>query len=159
GANLSGADLTRADLGAAILSEANLLGADLRTARMNADTNLLDARLDAHTRLADIVWNGVPVTRLNWDTVKTLGDEWVAHQAKVMLGKEKGKPTFGNKKPKATRLGDFRDAVLANRQVATLLRSQGLNEPADTFAYRAQVLQRQVLRRQGQWGRAFGSWL
>jgi hypothetical protein len=30
--------------------------------------------------------------------------------------------------------------VLASRQVAMLLRGQGLNEPADRFAYRAQVL-------------------
>jgi len=36
---------------------------------------------------------------------------------------------------------------------------KGLNEDADRFAYRAQLLQRQVLRRQGHLGRALGSWL
>ena len=117
---------------------------------MNADTDLRNARLDARTRLADVVWNGVPVTRLNWDDVDRLGDERVAHQAKD----KEGKP-----KDKATRLLDFQDAVLANRQVATLLRSQGLNVPADRFAYRAQMLQRQVLRRQRQWLRWLGSGL
>jgi hypothetical protein len=40
-------------------------------------------------------------------------------------------------------------AVRANRQLAVVLRAQGLNEAADRFAYRAQVLQRQVLRRSG----------
>lgn len=37
-------------------------------------------------------------------------------------------------------------AVQAYRQVAVILREQGLNEHADRFAYRAQVLQRRVLR-------------
>jgi uncharacterized protein YjbI with pentapeptide repeats len=139
---LRGAYLGLADLRGADFSTADLRGVDLRRTHMNAETNLYGAQLDARTRLADVVWNGVPVTRFNWEEVDTLGDEWVAHQAKD----EQGKP-----KDKARRLGEFQSAVLANRQVATLLRSQGLNEPADRFAYRAQVLQRQVLRRQRQW--------
>ena len=51
----------------------------------------------------------------------------------------------------------FRAAVRANRQLAVVLRAQGLNELADRFAYRAQVLQRRVLRRSG--ARAYGSYL
>jgi len=51
----------------------------------------------------------------------------------------------------------FRVAVRANRQLAVVLRAQGLNEPADRFAYRAQVLQRRVLRQSG--ARASGSYL
>jgi hypothetical protein len=46
------------------------------------------------------------------------------------------------------RLELYRAAVRANRQLATALRDQGLNEDADRFGYRAQVLQRRVLRRQ-----------
>jgi len=38
--------------------------------------------------------------------------------------------------------------VRANRQLAVALREQGLNEEADRFAYRAQLAQREVLRRQ-----------
>ena len=53
----------------------------------------------------------------------------------------------------------YQSAVRANRQLAVTLRSQGLNEDADRFAYRAQYLQRQVLRRQGYNVRALGSWL
>jgi hypothetical protein len=49
--------------------------------------------------------------------------------------------------------------VRVQRQLATALREQGLNEQADRFAYRAQVLQREVLRRQGSWGRWAFSWL
>ncbi len=48
-------------------------------------------------------------------------------------------------------------AVRANRQFAVVLRAQGLNEAADRFAYRAQVLRRRVLRRSGT--RAYGPYL
>ena len=48
-------------------------------------------------------------------------------------------------------------AVRANRQLAVVLRSQGLNEAADRFAYRAQVLRRRALRRSGT--RAYGPYL
>jgi uncharacterized protein YjbI with pentapeptide repeats len=48
-------------------------------------------------------------------------------------------------------------AVRANRQLAVVLRAQGLNEAADRFAYRAQVLRRRVLRRSG--ARAYGPYL
>jgi hypothetical protein len=51
----------------------------------------------------------------------------------------------------------FGAAVRANRQLAVVLRAQGLNEAADRFAYRAHVLQRKVLRRSG--ARAYGSYL
>ncbi len=40
-----------------------------------------------------------------------------------------------------------------------MLRTQGLNDDADKFAYRAQVLQRRVLRLQGRRGAAAFSWL
>jgi len=43
----------------------------------------------------------------------------------------------------------YRAAVRANRQLAVVLRAQGLNEAADRFGYRAHVLQRRVLRRSG----------
>jgi hypothetical protein len=58
----------------------------------------------------------------------------------------------------AERLQTFQEAVRANRQVATALRDQGMNEQADEFAYRAQVVQRQVYRLQGNGGRALFSW-
>ena len=50
----------------------------------------------------------------------------------------------------------FRAAVRANRQLAVVLRAQGLNEAADHFAYRAHVLQKRVLRRSG--ARSYGSY-
>jgi hypothetical protein len=127
-ANLSGANLNRANLSRARLFQAILSGAHLRFARLDATAALGATRLDTHTLLADVVWNGAPLTRLNWQDVTVLGDEYVARQPKDKEGKCKDK---------TTRLGDYAEAVLANRQVATVLRSQGVNEHADRFAFRA----------------------
>jgi len=48
-------------------------------------------------------------------------------------------------------LATWRDtaALRANRQLAVILRSQGLNEDADRFAYRAHLIQRRMLLRNG----------
>jgi hypothetical protein len=77
-----------------------------------------------------------------------LGEEYVARQSKDRQGK---------RKDKKTRRKEYSDAVLANRQIATVLRSQGLNEHADRFAYRAQLCQRRLLRLQRHWLRYLGS--
>jgi hypothetical protein len=53
----------------------------------------------------------------------------------------------------------LQQAVQANRQLAVALRGQGLSEAAETFAYRAQVLQRLLLREEKQWGAWLWSWL
>lgn len=73
-----------------------------------------------------------------------LSDEDEARQKKCN-GKAKGKDT---------RLEEHRRAVRANRQLAVALQTQGLNEDAARFAYRAQVLQRKVLWQQ----RSIGQW-
>jgi len=70
--------------------------------------------------------------------VKTLGDE---HEARQKRHDRKVKD-------RARRLNEYEQAVRANRQLAIALQSQGLNEYAARFAYRAQLLQRIVLRRQ-----------
>lgn len=46
----------------------------------------------------------------------------------------------------------------ANRQLALVLRDQGLNEVDDHFAYRAQKLQRVVWRRERRWLQYAFSW-
>jgi hypothetical protein len=85
--------------------------------------------------LDQITFDNVNLTVVDWSSVPVLGDE----------------------------LDELADdeapALRANRVLAVTLRSQGMNEDADRYAYRAQVLQRALLRRQGKWGRAFGSWL
>jgi hypothetical protein len=67
--------------------------------------------------------------------------------------------TSRSRKSAKVRLDEFDGAVRAYRQLAVILRVQGLNEDGDRFAYRAQVLQRHVRRRQRHYGRAIGSWL
>lgn len=54
----------------------------------------------------------------------------------------------------------LREAVRANRQLATALRDQGMNEEADHFAYRAQVLQQRVFQLTGpRWRATFSRFL
>jgi hypothetical protein len=71
-----------------------------------------------------------------------LGDEYEARQG----------TSNGKRKSSVTRLEEYEAAVRANRQLAVALRSQGLDEEAARFAYRAQLLQRIVFRRQGKFG-------
>jgi hypothetical protein len=85
-----------------------------------------------------------------WEQASVLGDEREAWRRVSPQGIPKDA---------SRRLRQFQAAVRANRQVAVALRAQGLNEDADRYAYRALILQRQVLRRQGKWVRAFGTWL
>lgn len=44
---------------------------------------------------------------------------------------------------------NYNNAVRAYRQLATVLRTQGINEIADRFSYRTQLCQRTLLRSQG----------
>lgn len=47
---------------------------------------------------------------------------------------------------------NYQAAIRANRQLATALQAQGLNEASTHFAYRAQTLQRTALWQQKKWG-------
>jgi uncharacterized protein YjbI with pentapeptide repeats len=165
-AYLMGADALGAHLEAAYLAHANVAGADLREAFCDTWTDLADVIVwDAYyggISLADVRWAEMNLAVVDWTRATPsflgmrkrieavdLGDEREARAATNRYGKAKGH---------ATRLREYRAAVRANRQLATALRSQGLNEDADRFAYKAQTLQREVLRRQGRLGSALGSW-
>ncbi len=99
--------------------------------------------------LVNVHWNGVNISTVNWQSVRVLGDEYWAKQRKYR---------DGTVIDRARRFRYFQDAVRANRQLANMLRAQGLNEDADRFAYRAQLLQRGVLRRQHRYLRLISSW-
>jgi hypothetical protein len=158
GAGLAGADLTAASLRGAHFERASLVrvklaGADLRRAFFDVGTNLNGVRLVGEKgvgpRLADVRWNGANLAMTNWSSVKLLGDEFPPR---------KGSPeqeVFDSD----AQASAYSESVRANRQLATSLRDQGLNELADQFACRAQVLQRRAFRQQRLWGHAFGSWL
>ena len=96
--------------------------------------------------VADLRWGGVNLAVIDWTVVKLLGDEREARQD--MPG---GDGTQRQRKDQETRSAEFRTALRANRQMAVALRDQGLNEEADRFAYRAQVLHRDVLLIQALW--------
>jgi uncharacterized protein YjbI with pentapeptide repeats len=172
GARLQGAHLEGAFLAYTRLDEAYLLGASLGglpagSARLAAlcervadfPTRLPPADLrhvffDSATHLdglalgdaaggwatfSDIHWGGANLAVVRWAAVRALGDERVARARRDARGQAKSA---------ARRLDELHGAVRANRQLATALRAQGLNEEADRFGYRAQVLQRSVLLRQ-----------
>ena len=161
--HLEGANLRSAHLGgmviaheqgessdALLVSQIALAPADLRAAYMDVETNLTDTLLGdsqhGFVKVADVHWNSVDVGSVGWHSVTTLGDEEEARrQTKA----------DGSAKSDSERISDYAAAVRANRQLAIVLRSQGVNEQADRFAYRAQVLQRTVFLRQ----RSYGAYL
>ncbi len=79
-----------------------------------------------------------------------LGDEVTAKNAKNKEGKPKNK---------ATRQREYIAAVRANRVLAVTLRNQGMNEDADRYAYRGQLMQRTGYRLQRRYGQWLFSWL
>ena len=224
GAHLEAANLVDVHLGGKALSAdeikhlrewaprlpAILPAADLRGVFLDSRTNL--SRLNPGNEqygfisLADVHWNDVNLTVLDWKQLKRLGDEDLVHQRPMEAGEEersrKGEQhssdhaghaiavmlraqevsdvviSYVSRSPvlmkrlqerlerdksdqqqsqQKYRLERYQAAVRANRQLAVVLRSQGLNEAADRFAYRAQVLQKQVFLSSGM--RSFGSYL
>jgi len=124
-----------------------LLPTDLRAVFLNSETDLEDIHLGTEqygmARLADVHWNDVSLGVVGWSRVKTLGDEQKARKETDEMGAEKDM---------ATRLRAYHEAVRANRQLAVALQNRGLNEEAARFAFRAQLLQRHVLRLRKKWG-------
>jgi hypothetical protein len=163
-AHLEGADLAFAHLKDADLVWAHLEGVDLTGAHLegvslnNAVLVIPGEKQGIGPYMVDTHWEETNLSVLDWSQVKKLGDEHEAHQKKTSRGKEKSE---------AAHLGQYQDAVRANRQLATALHAQGLDEVAARFAYRAQVLQKhvfwlQMLQHRGrlkQRGQAFGAWL
>jgi uncharacterized protein YjbI with pentapeptide repeats len=170
GSNLEGAMLNKAHLEGTDLRSVHLEGATLNYTHLEGRTMLIDSQrqvlkniqialppanlrevfFDTTTHLelptlgneksgfislADVRWGGTNLAVIDWSLVNMLGDE--------------------SKALRQHRLIDYRQAVRANRQLAVALQTQGLNEIASRFAYRAQKLQRVVFRRQ----RKFGQYL
>ena len=140
GANLDGAHLEQASLYGAHLERANLAAAWFDKATLLGDAVLMGVSLD------QVTFDGTNLTVVDWSVVTILGDEELARESKYASAEPKSRQS---------RLAEYKSAVRANRVLAVALRNQGLNEDADRFAYRAQLLQQQVLRRQ----RKFGAYL
>jgi uncharacterized protein YjbI with pentapeptide repeats len=228
GARLSGAHLEGATLidthlgGKQVLSEdhariqtwkpdfpAILQAADLRGVFFGSTTHLDGIELGneeyGFVAIADLHWDDVNLSVVNWKQLKLLGDEYRLHhhhnykwqpssqdddeafkgqinrQVAVMLRalevndavigyvfrspvltkKLKERLIRQQRAPEQSQkdrlLEGYLTAVRANRQLMVALQNQGLSEDADRFAYRAKVLQRQVLRIRG--GRSIGQYI
>lgn len=141
GAHLEGAEFYGAHLDDSFLWDAYLEDADLREAHLEAarlDRAILANKQGVSARLIDVRWGDVNLGVVDWPQIKMLGDEYIARQ----------RAKDGQEKDAATRLNEYQLAVRANRQLAVALQGQRLDEIAGYFSYRAQVLQRTVLRRQ-----------
>ena len=155
GAKLPGAVLQRAHLEGASICKAylggeevnNLSPANLKQAFFDTGTNLdgivLGNKQQGVPPLVDISWGNVNLAVVDWTQIKMLGDEREAYQQVLDVTAKKNKDTL---------LMKFQQAVRANRQLTVALQAQGLNENASYFAYRAQKLQRIVLRHQKKFG-------
>ncbi len=147
-AHLEGTNLKGAFLEGRSIKEENeedsttLYPADLRGAYFDSATNLDSAKLGneklGFVSLADVRWENVNLAVVDWEQVNMLGDEYKALQMKRHVKKAHNKDEY---------LNIYRAAVRANRQLAVVLRNQGMNEEASNFAYRAQKLQRIILYR------------
>lgn len=157
-AHLAGASLRKTHLEGASLRKASLVyiadskekstpsvklsPADLRAAFFDNTTDLRSVFLgdEQHgfVRLADVQWGGANLAMVDWTAIKMLGDEGKAR-----------KITYEGEEARELHISDYREAVRANRQLSVALQAEGLNEEATRFAYRAQLLQREVIRLQG----------
>jgi hypothetical protein len=141
-AHLEGASLSGARLEGTILSLAHLTGADLTGASFDKASRLNNAVL-TEARFDQVSFDNTNLTVVDWSLVDILGDE---RRARAPKNEE------GMRKRRAQRLEDFKIAVRANRVLAVALQGQGLSEDAARFAYRAQLLQQQVLWHQRKLG-------
>jgi uncharacterized protein YjbI with pentapeptide repeats len=153
GAHLESASLFLAYL-QANLYRVHLEGVDLRFSFLDRDAYIAEAHLTSKEHgtvfVADVRWGDVNLSLVNWTQVHTLGDEELARRQAWPDGK---------KITDEQRLFLWSQTVRAYRQLAVVLRTQGMNEVADRFAYRAQLCQRVVLRRQRYYPRYLGSML
>ncbi|MGO8948935.1 MAG: pentapeptide repeat-containing protein [Ktedonobacterales bacterium] len=128
--------------------------ANLRLSSFDEETIIRDFILGdenlGYAWLSDVNWGNVNVSDIAWGELKQCGEEYSARHKKTFEGALK---------TKERRLSDYSRAVKANRQLATMLRGQGLTENADYFTYHAQLCQRRLLRLQRHYLRYLGSLL
>jgi uncharacterized protein YjbI with pentapeptide repeats len=159
-AQLQGANLHSAHLEGANLRSAQLQGAGLNNAYFDNATKLNGAFLEDKTwgvvSLADIFWNNVNITVVDWSLISELGDEQHAREEEER-GFERDPRIGYYPEDRHRTLDEYRKTVRAYRQLSVVLRSQGLNEDAARFAYRAQLMQKKVYRFSGKIWQYLGS--
>lgn len=149
-ADLRNASLTYADLRGAKLSDCRLDGADLFRANFGGDlpANLhgvilshatrlneaiLASRKGVAPRLFDVQWNDASLSGVDWSAVKKVADEKREyHKARRRSGDTW---SVHNRR----RIIWYSEAAQTYRQLSIALRSQGMNDQARRFTYRAEV--------------------
>ena len=159
-AHLEGSVLSHAHLQGAALNETHLESADAYKAHFEAPVQASwhGAYFDASTklnnasiansehigpRLFDVHWDGINLTGIDWTSMYMVLDEYKARKRKTDDGRLKSEEQI---------ITEYEEAVRTYRQLYALLQTQGLNEDAARFSYRAQKLQRIVMRRQKKFG-------
>jgi uncharacterized protein YjbI with pentapeptide repeats len=142
-AHLERANMMYAHLEGTYLRKAWLMGTDLRQAICDHATNLERVTFTdpqwGCALFADIHWNNCNLSIIRWQHMLPLGDETLARRAP---GQQK---RASNRQQRLSQIDSYRAAVRAHRQLASVMQSQGMNDEAVPFAYRAQLLQRVVL--------------
>ncbi len=153
-AHLDGVDLEGAELGGAFLARASLQGANLLHASLDKRTDLTDTIL-TDVRLDRVYIDNTNLSVVDWMRVPVLQDERIARRARY--GDKASPDKRGKRKDRTTRKEEYQAAARAYRRLAVALQDNGMSEEAAKYAYRAQLMQRQVFRYSG-WS-ALGKWL
>ena len=152
-ASISGAMLYRAHLNGVDARRACFGGANLRLASLDSATELADASFGTESRngatLVDVRWGRANLTNIEWSSVRRFGGET---SAGIPRRKSESSPI-------ETQTAEYERAARAYRQVAAILRAQGVVDHADRFSLRAQHCQRRVLWRRRNYARYLGSFL
>jgi uncharacterized protein YjbI with pentapeptide repeats len=144
-AHLENANLQSAHLEGTKLMDAHLEGAHLASSYLDTETDLHNIRLFNQKMggvvLADVRWGDVNLAVADWSVLSILGDERIAQQLRASDGT-----------PESTLVELLKRATRAYRQLAIVLRNQGLSEDGARFAYRAQLMRQVILREQRKHG-------
>ncbi|HEY8324320.1 MAG TPA: pentapeptide repeat-containing protein, partial [Ktedonobacterales bacterium] len=141
--NFHNASLVGARLSGAYLEQADLTGADVWSAQCSATTVLRGVGLDTRTRLGDILWNGAPLTQINWHQVKTLGDEDEVSARVTQIRQDK---SLSRKERRQRVAATNRDVARAYRALSIALRQQGMTDVASDYRLREQQYERAALK-------------
>ena len=144
-----------------------LAPANLRHAFFDRATNLDSINLgdEEHgfVSVVDVNWGDVNLAMVNWERIPMLGDEYKFRHLKQGRSYKDDRDDRSHeqddrsRQASAEQLRDYRRAARANRQLSIALQSQGLNEEAGRFAYRAQCLLRKISWRRRKYGQYFFS--
>jgi transposase InsO family protein len=112
----------------------------MRYSRMDAATVLRYGQFDTHSYLGDVVWNGTPLTQVDWAQVPRLGDEAAAST-------------------RQEHIEVYTNIARAYRGLAQALQSQGLTDPALRYRRRQYMWERRALLARHRFGSSVFSWL